>query len=36
MSGVIIINPTSLAEIFIGITAMIFGGRMITSGRYDI
>ncbi len=36
MSGVIIINPTSLAEIFIGIAAMIFGGRMITSGRYDI
>jgi hypothetical protein len=36
MSGVVIITPTSLAEVFIGIAAMIFGGRMITSGRYDI
>ena len=36
MSGVVIITPTSLAEVFIGIAAMIFGGRMMTSGRYDI
>jgi hypothetical protein len=36
MSGIVIITPTSLAEVGVGIAAMIFGGRMITSGRYDI
>jgi hypothetical protein len=36
MGGIITITPTSLAEVFIGIAAMIFGGRMITSGRYDL
>ncbi len=36
MSGVVIITPTSLAEVFVGLVAMIFGGRMITSGRYNI
>ena len=36
MSGIVIITPTSLAEVGVGIAAMIFGGRMVTLGRYDL